>query len=139
MSEQQQTMRDRLRLPDAPPPRLNHVVVTGALAEEPRLGRNPIGEPVTLLRVGFPVADPMRPQTLLTWATVEVEVPDPLADRQDIRELQGGAPILAAGQLSERWSIADGRSTKRGAIIAAHVHPGPTPGAPKLFLPGEGP
>ena len=97
MSEQQQTMRDRLRLPDAPPPRLDHVVVTGALAEEPRLGRNPIGEPVTLLRVGFPVADPMRPQTLLTWATVEVEVPDPLADRQDglaveldrLRELPG--------------------------------------------------
>lgn len=122
--------RDRLRLPESTPPDLNHAIVTGKLMDVPRLGRNPIGEAVTLLQIGFPVADPIRPQTLLTWATVEVEVTDTLAERHGIRELQGGAPILAAGQLSERWSITDGRNSRQGAIVAAHVHPGPAPGAP---------
>lgn len=37
--------------------------------------------------------------------------------------LEGGAPILAAGQLSERWVISDGRTSKRAAIVAALVHP----------------
>lgn len=139
MSEQQETKRGRLLLPESTPADLNHVIVTGTLADEPRPGRNPIGEPVTLLRIGFPVADPIHPQMLLTWATVEVEVTDTLAERHGLRELQGGAPILAAGQLSERWSIAGGRSSKRGAIVAAHLHSGPTPDTPRLCIPGTGP
>lgn len=129
----------RLRLPDSDPPGLNHSVLTGTLLDDPRPGRNPIGEPVTLLRIEFPVADPERPQMLLTWASCEVEVSDALADRHGIRELQGGAPILAAGQLSERWVISDGRTSKRAAIVAALVHPGPPPSHDELLIPGGRP
>jgi hypothetical protein len=129
----------RLRLPESDPPGLNHSVLTGTLLDDPRLGRNLIGEPVTLLRIEFPVANPERPQMLLTWASCEVEVSDALADRHGIRELQGGAPILAAGQLSERWVISDGRTSKRAAIVAALVHPGPPPSHDELLIPGGRP
>jgi hypothetical protein len=62
---------------------------------------------------------------------------DALADRHGIRELQGGAPILAAGQLSERWAISDGRTSKRAVIVAALVHPGRPPERPgDLFVVG---
>jgi hypothetical protein len=120
----------RLRLPESTPPGLNHSILTGTLMDDPRLTRNPVGDPIILLRIEFPVADPERPQVLWSWATCEVEVPAALAERHSIRELQGGAPILAAGQLSERWAITDGRSSKRGVIVAALVHPGPPPDQP---------
>lgn len=128
--------RHRLRFPESSPPGLNHSILTGTLTDHPRLGRNPVGERVTLLRVEFPVADPERPQMLWAWASCEVEVSDALADRHGIRELEGGAPILAAGQLSERWAISDGRTSKRAAIVAALVHPGPPPGYHELLIPG---
>ncbi|MFL5900063.1 MAG: hypothetical protein ACJ75S_02540 [Solirubrobacterales bacterium] len=128
----------RLRFPEAVPPRFNHSVLTGTLTDDPRLSRNPVGEPVILLRVEFPVADPERPQMLWTWATCEVEVPAALADRHGIRELEGGAAILAAGQLSERWAISGGRPSKRAAIVAGLVHPGPPPGHDELLVPGGG-
>ena len=129
----------RLRLPDPDPPGLNHSVVTGTLLDDPRRGRNPIGEPVTLLRIEFPVADPEHPQMLLTWASCEVEVSAALAEQHGIRELEGGAPILAAGQLSERWVISGGRSSKRSAIVAMLVHPGPPPSHDELLIPGGRP
>jgi hypothetical protein len=128
----------RLRFPESNPPGLNHSIVTGTLLGDPSPGRNPIGEAVTLLRVEFPVADPERPQMLWTWATCEVEVPAALADRHDIHELEGGAAILAAGQLSERWAISGGRSSKRAAIVAALVHPGQPPSHDELLVPGGG-
>lgn len=93
---------------------------------------------MTLLGVEFPVADPERPQMLWTWATCEVEVPAALADRHGIHELQGGAVILAAGQLSERWAISGGRSSKRAAIVAALVDPGPALSHDELLVPGGG-
>jgi hypothetical protein len=65
-------------------------------------------------------------------------VPDALAERHGIRELEGGAPILAAGQLSERWAISGGQSGKRAAIVAALVHPGPLPSYHELLIPGVG-
>jgi hypothetical protein len=129
----------RLRLPASEPPGLNHSVLTGTLLDDPRPGRNAIGEPVTLLRIEFPVADPERPQMLLTWATCEVEVSAALAEQHAIRELEGGAPILAAGQLSERWVSSGGQSSKRSAIVAMLVHPGPSPGHDELLIPGGGP
>jgi hypothetical protein len=129
----------RLRLPDSDPPGLNRSVLTGMLLDDPRPGRNPIGEPVTLLRIEFPVADPEHPQTLLTWASCEVEVPAALAEQHGIPELEGGAPILAAGQLSERWVSLGGRSSKRSAIVAMLVHPGPPPGHDELLIPGGRP
>lgn len=128
----------RLRLPDSNPPGLNHSILTGTLLGDPRPGRSPVGEPVTLLGVEFPVADPESPQTLWTWATCEVEVPAALAERHDVHELEGGAAILAAGQLSERWAISDGRSSKRAAIVAALVQPGQPPGDDELLIPGGG-
>jgi hypothetical protein len=127
--------RQRLRFPDSNPPGLNHAILTGTLIDDPRPGRNPVGQPVTLLRVEFPVADPERPQMLWAWASCEVEVPATLAERHGIRELEGGAAILAAGQLSERWAISCGRSAKRAAIVAAMVHAGPPPGHDELLIP----
>jgi len=129
----------RMRLPGSKPPGLNHAVLTGTLLDDPRSGRNPIGEPVTLLRIEFPVADPEHPQMLLTWASCEVEVSAALAEQHGIRELEGGAPILAAGQLSERWVSARGRSSKRSAIVAMLVHPGPPPDHDELLIPGNRP
>jgi hypothetical protein len=129
----------RLRLPDSDPPGLNHSVLTGTLLDDPRPGRNPIGEPVTLLRIEFPVADPEHPQMLLTWATCEVEVSAALAEQHGIGELEGGASILAAGQLSERWASSGGRTSKRSAIVAMLVHPGPAPGHDELLIPGGRP
>ncbi len=76
---------------------------------------------------------------LLTWATCEVEVSAALAEQHAIRELEGGVPILAAGQLSERWVSSGGRSSKRSAIVAALIHPGPPPGHDELLIPGGRP
>lgn len=129
--------RRRLSFPKSTPPELNHSILTGTLLDDPRLGRNPIGESVTLLRIEFPVADPERPQMLLTWASCEVEVSTALAERHGIRELEGGAPILAVGQLSERWAISGGRSSRRSAIVAALVQPGPPPDRHELLIPGD--
>ena len=128
--------RNRLRLPESNSQGLNHSILAGTLIDDPRPARNPVGEPITLLRVEFPVADPERPQMLWAWASCEVEVPDALAERHGIRELEGGAPVLAAGQLSERWVIAGGRSAKRAAIVASLVHPGPPPGREELLVAG---
>jgi DNA-binding XRE family transcriptional regulator len=124
----------RLRLPDATAG-LNHSILSGTLIDSPRLGRNPVGEPVALLRVEFPVVDPERPQTLWAWGSCEVEVSDALANRHGILALEGGAPILAAGQLSERWAISDGRTSKRATIVAALVRLGPPPGCDELLIP----
>jgi hypothetical protein len=131
--------RHRLRLPESNPPGLNHAILTGTLIDAPRPGRNPAGQPVTLLPVEFPVADPERPQMLWTWVSCVVEVSDALTDRHGIRELEGGAPILAAGQLSERWVISDRRTSKRAAIVAALVHPGPPLSHDELLIPGGRP
>ena len=76
-------------------------------------------------RLRFPESNPPG----LNHSTL---IGDPRPDRS-----QGGAPILAAGQLSERWMIEDGRSGKRGVIVAALVHPGTPPDQPdELFIAG---
>lgn len=128
-----------LRLPESNPPRLNHSILTGTLIDVPGPGRNPVGQSFTLLPVEFPVADPARPQVLLTWGPCVVEALDALADRHGIRGLEGGAPILAAGQLSERWAISDGRTSKRAAIIATLVHSGLPPSHGELLTSGGRP
>ncbi len=117
-----------LSLPPLDQRPVNHAILSGTLTEDPRLGRNPVGEPVTVLRVEFPVTDPERPQTLWKWASCEVEVPDALAESQDVRALEGGSQVFVAGQLSERWALLEGRSTRRPAIVAVLVHPGDSQG-----------
>lgn len=124
MRRMQRNSHPRPRFPKATPPGLNHSILTGTLVDEPHPARSPFGDPVTLLRIEFPVADPAHPQMLWTWASCEVEVPAALAEQHGIRELQGGAPILTVGPLSERRISQDERASKRGAIVAALLHPG---------------
>jgi len=131
--------RRRLRVPEGfTPPGLNHAILTGRLAAFPRAGRNPVGDPVTLLSVEFPVVDPQRPHRMWTWASCEVEVAEALADRFGVRDLEGGASVLVAGQLSERWAIEDGRTGKRAALVAALVHSAAVPPG-RLLIPGGRP
>lgn len=131
--------RRRLRFPESTPPGLNHSILTGTLIDDPRLARSPADEPIVLIEVEFPVADSEHPQMLWTWASCEIEVPDALAQRHDIRKLQRGASILVAGQLSNRWTTEPGRTGKRDVIVAALVHPGLPPDQEELFIPGGKP
>jgi len=127
--------RRRLRFPDSTPPGLNHSIVTGTLIDDPRLARSPTDEPIVLLEVEFPVADPEQPQLLWTWASCQIEVPDALAERHEIRKLRCGDSILAAGQLSNRWTAEPGYTGKRDAIVAALVHAGLPSDAEELIVP----
>jgi len=128
----------RLLLPHSTPPEVNHAVLTGRLSAEPQEARSPHGDSVALLRIEFPVADPNHPQTLWAWASCLVEVPGDRA-RQEIEQLHGGASVLAAGQLSERWMIEGGHTSRRGVIVATSVKAGPPTEVPhRLFVNGDG-
>lgn len=107
----------------ASPLAINHAVLTGTLTAEPQPARGPTGEDVTLLHVAFPVVDPDHPRMLWTSASYLVEVPAARAKR-DIEQLQAGASLLAAGQLSERWMIENGHTSRRGVILATMVKSG---------------
>jgi hypothetical protein len=116
--------RGRLSFPGSIPPEINHAVLAGRLTAEPQATRSPHGERVALLRIEFPVADPDHPGQLWAWASCLVEVPD---DRvgPEVEQLQGGASVLLAGQLSERWMIEGGHTSRRGVIVATLVKAGP--------------
>jgi hypothetical protein len=122
----------RAPFPASAPPEINHAVLTGRLSADPQEGRSPSGESVSLLRVEFPVADPDRPQSLWRCATCLVEVPAGRSER-DVEELRGGSPVLAAGQLSDRWKIEGGHTSRSGVIVAAQVKAGP-PEIPERLL-----
>lgn len=109
--------------PTSTPPEINHSVLTGTLSADPQPARGPRGERVTLLRVEFPVADPDRPRALWAWGCCLVEVPG--HRRQDVEGLREGASVLAAGQLSDRWMVEGGHTSRRGVIVAALVKSGP--------------
>jgi hypothetical protein len=124
--------------PASVPPEINHAVLTGRLIGDPQESRSPTGDRVTLLRVEFPVADPDDPQALWTWASCLVEVPADRAAR-DVAELHGGASVLAAGQLSDRWVIENGHTSRRGVIVATLVKAGSPPEQTgDLFVIGDG-
>lgn len=106
------------------PPHINHVILTGSLSVDPQQGRSPSGESVTLLRVEFPVADPDRPRSLWRCASCLVKVPDGRSAR-DIERLRGGSQVLAAGQISDRWAIEGGHTSRCGVIVASMVKGGP--------------
>ena len=118
--------------PERLPHQLNHLVLTGTLLDEPHEARSPRGDAVTLLRLGFPVRDPERPEDLWTLARCGVEVPTAIA-RRSVPGLRVGGPVLAWGQLSDRE--ADEYGDQRGVIVAASVHPGGPPDPPPhLFI-----
>lgn len=117
----------------AGPPQINHAVLTGRLSADPQEGRSPTGEPVSLLRVEFPVIDPDRPRSLWRCASCLVEVPTSRSAR-DIEELRGGMPVLAAGQISDRWTIEGGHTSRSGVIVATLVKGGPVEHANGLLL-----
>lgn len=127
----------RPMLPTSTPPEINHAVVTGRLSAEPQEARSPVGDRVTLLRIEFPVADPDHPQTLWSWASCLIEVPGDRA-RPEVEQLHGGASVLAAGQLSDRWMIEGGHTSRRGVVVATLVKAGPPPARPDLFVIGDG-
>jgi hypothetical protein len=114
------------------PPQINHVVLTGSLGADPEEGRSPAGGRVTFLRVEFRVADPDRPRSLWRRATCLVEVPLGRSTA-DIERLRGGHPVLAAGQVSDRWMIEGGHTSRCGVIVATMVKGGP-PEAPRGVL-----
>jgi hypothetical protein len=105
-------------------PEINHAVITGRLSTDPQEGRSPAGEPVALLWVEFPIIDPGRPRSLWRCANCLVEVPAGCS-QWDVRELRGGSPVLAAGQLSDRWVIEGGHTNRCGVIVAGMVKAGP--------------
>jgi hypothetical protein len=109
--------------PESTPPGLNYAVITGTLIGNPAEDRGPGGSPVTLLKIEFPVADPEHPRLLWTLAVYDVEVVGKVG-RRDAEDLRNGAPVLVAGQLSER----PGRAGAHGAIVATLVKPGPRSG-----------
>lgn len=114
----------RAPFPAPAPPEINHAVLTGRLSADSQEGRNPAGDRVTLLRVEFPVIDPDHPPSLWRCAAFLVEVPAGRSGR-DIEELRGGSPVLVAGQLSDRWTIEGGHTSRCGVIVAAQVKAGP--------------
>jgi hypothetical protein len=117
-------MGHRLSLPASLPPEINHAVITGRLSADPQEGRSPTGGPVVLLRVEFPVADPSWPRSHSRCVNYLVEVPAGCS-QWDVQELRGGCPVLAAGQLSDRWLIEDGHTSRCGVIVAALIKAGP--------------
>jgi hypothetical protein len=126
------------RGPIPSPPQINHSVLTGQLRADPMPARSPLGDPVTLLCVEFPVADPDYPRTLWAWASCLVEVPRDRAGR-DLKDLHGGASVLAAGQLSDRWMIENGHTSRRGVIVATLLKVGPPPDSPAPLIAGGRP
>jgi len=121
------------RFSAAGPPDINHAVLTGRLSADPQAGRSPTGEPIRLLRVEFPVIDPNRPRSLWRCASCLVEVPA-ARSAGDVAELRGGMPVLAAGQISDRWTIEGGHTSRSGVIVATLVKGGPAEGAKGLLL-----
>jgi single-stranded DNA-binding protein len=112
--------------PESTPPEINHVVLTGTLTSDPQEGRSPTGDPVTLLRIAFPVRDPERSDALWTRASCEVEVPGDLA-RRDAEELRSGVRVIVAGQISERRAVEGAVASRRSVIVAFLVKSGPPP------------
>jgi hypothetical protein len=107
-------------------------VLTGTLLEKPHGARSPRGDAVTLLRLGFPVRDPERPEDLWTLARCGVEVPSAIA-RRSMPDMRGAGPVLAWGQLSDREP--DGEGSQRGVVVATFVRPGMPPDPPpRLFV-----
>jgi hypothetical protein len=128
--------RERLRFPQSNPPGLNQAILTGTIIDGPHLARSPVDEPIVLLEIEFPVADPERPQMLWMWASCQIEVLDALAQRNDVRKLQHGDSLLVSGKLSNRWKSEPGFVGKRDVIVASLIHPVPPPD-PEEFVVGE--
>jgi len=128
--------RERSRVAQATTPFLNHSVLTGTVIDGPQLARSPAEEPVILLDIEFPVADPEHPNVLWGWASCQIEVPDALAQRHEVRKVQHGDSLLVSGQHGNRWRTDTGFVGKRDVIVASMVHPGPPPGPVEFLIAG---
>jgi hypothetical protein len=53
---------------------------------------------------------------------------------KDVEELRGGSPILAAGQISDRWTIEGGHTSRSGVVVATLVKGGPAEARAGLYL-----
>jgi hypothetical protein len=107
----------RAFFPKIVPPPLNYAVLTGKLLKNPREGRGPSGDPVTLLEIEFPVAHPEYPRFLWTYATYDVEVPGDVGGLE-LQKLHAGRSVLVSGPLSERIGIEDGRTSRHPVVVA---------------------
>jgi hypothetical protein len=57
-----------------------------------------------------------------------------------VGSLDGGASVLVAGQLSERWVVEGDHSCRRGFILASLVRPEPSADrVGELLIPGRHP
>lgn len=129
--------RERLQFPKSNPPGLNHSILTGTVVDGPQLARSPVDEPITLLEIEFPVADPQHPELLWTWGSCQIEVPDAVAQRHDVRKLQQGDSLLVSGQHSTRWKTEAGFVGKRDVIIASLIHLGLPPDQEEFVVAGK--
>lgn len=116
----------RMRVPSSIPPEINHVVITGTLSADPQKVLSPTGCPVRLLQIEFPVVDPGDSRMLWKWGSCLVEIPEDRWGR-DVEGLYGGASVLVSGQLSDRWMMEDGHTSRRGVVVASLLKSGPTP------------
>jgi hypothetical protein len=91
----------------------NHVVLTGALAADPRRDQSRGGDPVTLLLIAFHAPDASEAEHLRASAVCEIEVPSAVVKNSQT-QLRAGESLLVAGQL-----------TGGGGILATHLSTGP--------------
>ncbi len=94
---------------------LNHVLLTGILAADPKTDKSCEGDPVTLLFMAFSAPESKDGEDGWIPAICEVEVPHEMAEPHS-RDLRAGAAVLIAGRL-----------TGGGGIVATHLESAPPP------------
>ena len=84
---------------DDPEPDVNHVYLSGVLANDPQRDRDRSGDPVLLLMVAFRAPDTRDAQQGAEGALTEIEVSETIAESH-LDDLRLGRAILITGRLS---------------------------------------
>lgn len=128
----------RTLFPETLPPLLNHAVLTGKVLSEPREGRGPSDDPVTLLEVEFPVAHPEHPRFLWTHATYDVllRARRRIPARDCGRREPGAGP--ASGGCASHWGRRIDVAPRPLALRAAPSGLQESAGAPRVLPLGVG-
>src|SRR5262245_54965771 len=92
----------------------NSVFLGGVLAADPQPDRGRDGRPVLLLLIAFPAPDQLDTAAGTEAASCEVEVPQPVAERNG--RLEAGETVFITG------SVSGG-----GGILASAIRSGPAP------------